>query len=488
MIDSSEARRCEGEETTEPTPPLGNPFLKAPDKETREEPQNPFMVRRETRANRDENEPQVPTWLTDVGEKPQPNTPPVQITSEPVSEPLTLPPRAAIPYNHPKPGVLLRDYPNSSHLAVQIVDRLDREKGGLDVTINQILNPFSPHRAHIKTMPNSWGGLAVRDALFDVSSTSTFYERLTEKRYRFSALNADDVHEYLPNTPGFSQRAAEELATALLAYSFAKWYGESPSMASITMARGHWNPSIRDLKFAFRGLGRPRPSASLIISRINDQRDAGYIPDPEYALRTRTASALVRLTGLRDFNSRPFAERANILRPLLDAPSHELMQNPSYWSLMLDYYEGQLGEFTYWRAGKIDRSEVGTWNHRFGAPTQDQLLYLFTRTHYHDLDEIFDADAARLFKNSSETRLNPDLSYADISAKLKLLDQQKGTQFADLLDSQFLSEKVRSASSFGFAEENTGGKYQAARSGAYRTLLLVREWVKHVKPGKAVRS
>ncbi|MCC6597925.1 MAG: hypothetical protein IT559_03970 [Alphaproteobacteria bacterium] len=193
---------------------------------------------------------------------------------------------------------------------------------------------------------------------------------------------------------------------------------------SQAMANGDFNPYEKDVELAYKGLGRPNIQDPQVRSMIDRARANGDFPGAEFALDNMRTADLIEITGRNDFNDLSRSEKLEILQPLMYKPSQELQQNAAYERMMINFHERAMGNFTWWRNGEVGANDNDTWNGRYGAPDENQLLHIYMRYNWHNLDQKFGTETADLMRDSVGN-LNFDVTLEGVMSQISPEAQQK---------------------------------------------------------------
>lgn len=181
----------------------------------------------------------------------------------------------------------------------------------------------------------------------------------------------------------------------------------------------------RDFEIIFKSFGRPNLTDPLVASTISHlQRVLKKFPTAKYTLDSLTDNELIALTGRADFNELSWAQRRDILTPILQRGPEAFAEGTAqfkeaYNRAVINFYEDSFGlaNFAYYRNG--------LFNDYYGPPTDDMRLHMYMIYNKHSLRKIFGEEQAKMFFDQDGRKLNYDLTYEAAMAGLSSDNQKK---------------------------------------------------------------
>ena len=186
---------------------------------------------------------------------------------------------------------------------------------------------------------------------------------------------------------------------------------------SVYSMQGDGDPCPRDFEIIFKSFGRPDLNDPLVASTISHlQRVLKKFPTAKYTLDSLTDNELIALTGRADFNELSWAQRRDILTPILQRGPEAFAEGTAqfkeaYNRAVINFYEDsfRLANFAYHRSG--------LFNDYYGPPTDDMRLHMRMSYEKYTLRETFGDDAEMFFDHSGR-KLNYDLTYNEAMRRL----------------------------------------------------------------------
>ncbi len=221
---------------------------------------------------------------------------------------------------------------------------------------------------------------------------------------------------------------------------------------------GEDDPYARDYEIATtKAFARPDITDLLVLSTIRNLRQTtGTIPEnvaelnaisadirktlamaptTHYALKKMRDDELIALTGEKDFNDQDLAQKMETLTGILAKDPGDFISGldkegekfKAYNRMTLNYYEDNhlMANFNYNRSGDVADQTMDTENGRYGAPTQDMLMHMYTRYYAWELKGIYGVDDASIFMNESRTEIQHDITYVEAMSRLTPENQEK---------------------------------------------------------------